>query len=84
MVALNADGSLWRWDFPDGDYTDSSKVVPYRLGNYNDWVALTAMDMGIVALSGDGGVWFWPDRRFDVPVKLPKQPKLLGNVFAGQ
>ena len=84
MVALNADGSLWRWDFPDGNFTDSAKVVPYRLGNHNDWVAITAMDMGIVALSADGGVWFWPDRRFGVPIKLPKQPKLLGNVFAGQ
>ena len=84
MVVLKADGSLWRWDFPDGNQTDSAKVVPYRLGNHNDWVAITAMDMGIVALSADGGVWFWPDRRFDVPIKLPKQPKLLGNVFAGQ
>ena len=84
MVVLKADGSLWRWDFPDGDFTDSSKVVPYRLGNHNDWVAITAMAMGIVALSADGGVWFWPDRRFDVPIKLPKQPTLLGNVFAGQ
>lgn len=90
MVTLKTDGSLWIWNASRGWYSDSAQNMPLvrqnprRLGNHRDWVALTSGWDGAIALSADGGVWLWPDRRVHedyILMALPKQPRFLGNVF---
>ena len=90
MVALKADGSLWQWHFPQ-PWNNSQKQInlaaheaPTRLGIHNDWVALANTWSDVVALAADGSLWLWPNREqceVWTLIKLPKQPKRLGNVF---
>jgi hypothetical protein len=87
MVALKADGSLWRWKFKAGAVVRAINDPPTRLGIHNDWVAITGMGNSVIALASDGSLWLWPDRECYNPyslLKLPKQPQLLGNVFGQQ
>jgi hypothetical protein len=39
----------------------------------------------VVALAADGSLWFWPSqdnyRYSQALMRLPKQPRFLGNVF---
>ncbi len=84
-VALKSDGTLWRCFNPGRQV---NVPLPTRLGIHNDWVAIASTFGNVVALAADGSLWLWPqteeywDRQL---LKLPKQPKLLGNVFvAGQ
>jgi hypothetical protein len=82
MIALKADGTLWRWDLNFLRNYRNAIVPPARLGIHNDWVALTRVDGGTVSLAADGSLWLWPNPRNDfMMMKLPKQPKWLANVF---
>jgi ABC-type transport system involved in multi-copper enzyme maturation permease subunit len=84
MVALKADGSLWQWKFQRGSAAEAFHTAPTRLGIHDDWVGLVGTWEGAISLAADGSLWFWPDRKFygnAELIRLPKQPKLLGNVF---
>jgi hypothetical protein len=88
MVALKADGTLWEWNdyrFPS-DVRHQPVVLPNRLGIHNDWVAVAQVSEGAVALAADGSLWLWPNRESyefrNAMMKLPKQPRFLGNVFS--
>ena len=85
MVVLKADGSLWQWNFKDGAIVRAINNPPIRLGIHNDWVAVASVWSSVIALSADGSLWLWPDKNsyeYDwLLIRLPKQPKLLGNVF---
>jgi ABC-type transport system involved in multi-copper enzyme maturation permease subunit len=82
LVALKADGSLWKWPPAQESTAEFSKTPPTRLGIHNDWVGLTHMWGGAVTLAADGSLWFWPGTpNVERALKLPKQPKRLGNVF---
>jgi hypothetical protein len=84
MVALKADGSLWQWKFQRGSAAEAFHTAPTRLGIHDDWVGLVGTWDGAISLAADGSLWFWPDRKFygnAELIRLPKQPKLLGNVF---
>lgn len=85
MVALKADGSLWQWNFKDGDLVHPLNHPPTRLGIHNDWVAIAGAKNSVIALSADGSLWLWPDKNSYesewLLIRLPKQPKWLGNVF---
>jgi hypothetical protein len=84
MVALKADGSLWRWQFKNGNIVRAANNPPTRLGIHNDWVAITSRWSSVIALAADGSLWLWPDKKsYDngYLLKLPKQPQFLGNVF---
>jgi alpha-tubulin suppressor-like RCC1 family protein len=85
MVALKSDGSLWRWNFREGDIVHAVKDSPTRLGIHNDWVAIAGNGGSLIALAGDGSLWLWPDRKFygyGMLIELPKQPQSLGNIFS--
>jgi hypothetical protein len=84
MVALKADGSLWQWQFKDGNIVLAVKDPPTRLGIHDDWVAITGRWGDVIALATDGSLWLWPDKQsydYGSLLKLPKQPQFLGNVF---
>ncbi len=85
MVALKADGSLWQWNFREGDIVSVVHETPTRLGIHNDWVAIAGNWSSIIALAGDGSLWLWPDKNSydygNLLIELPKQPERLGNVF---
>ena len=93
IIALKSDGTLWQWGYQDviaGREIVLSPVTPapVRLGIHQDWVDIMGFDDGVVALAADGSCWYWPDRDgygyASMPIKLPKQPKYLGNVFDGR
>jgi len=94
LVALKTDGSLWQWRFSrvwnlsEGESVlaleKAAQKPPTRLGIHNDWVAIANTWADVIALAADGSLWLWPDRELydrETLLKLPKQPKLLGNVF---
>jgi ABC-type transport system involved in multi-copper enzyme maturation permease subunit len=82
MVALKADGSLWRWPFDQKTTADVVKILPTSLGIHHDWVGVTSVWQGIISLAADGSLWLWPSSESQgVLLKLPKQPQLLGNIF---
>jgi hypothetical protein len=84
MVALKADGSLWQWQFKNGNIVRAASDSPTRLGIHDDWVAITSRWRSVIALAADGSLWLWPDRKsydYGYLLKLPKQPQFLGNVF---
>jgi hypothetical protein len=85
MVALKADGSLWQWNLQRQSVIDAVNASPTRLGIHKDWVAIKNTWGGVIACAADGSLWLWPDQKFygyEALIKLPKQPKLLGNVFS--
>ena len=83
-VALKADGTLWQRGLIRGEYWVNSSL-PTRLGIHHDWVALAAVDKGVVTLAADGSLWLWPCERVlndpQLVMKPPKQPRFLGNVL---
>jgi ABC-type transport system involved in multi-copper enzyme maturation permease subunit len=94
MIALKSDGTLWQWHFVHLANVDSqeqliqvAREAPTRLGIHNDWVALANNWEDVIALAADGSLWLWPDREQyeqQTLLKLPKQPKFLGNVLTAQ
>jgi len=85
LVALRTDGSLWKRSLSaaraSGEPTEQSLV---RLGTHQDWLALTGEWVGVVALAADGSLWYWPNPALEqiTWLRLPRQPELIGNVFA--
>jgi hypothetical protein len=92
MVALKNDGSLWEWHFGgqwninQEQLNSVARAAPVRLGVHKDWVALANTWDNVIALAADGSLWLWPNRYQNDQdvwiIKLPKQPKYLGNVFS--
>jgi len=86
MVALKADGTLWRWETRYQIFAKAFTGPPTRLGIHDDWVAVAGTRGGVVAMAADGSLWVWPsqeDYRYSQALmRLPKQPRFLGNVFA--
>ncbi len=86
LVALKADGSLWRWDFiywqtPQGWMLPES---PVRLGIHNDCVALNSLWDGFVSLAADGSLWFWAARESsdDQPLlRVSRRPEKIAELF---
>jgi hypothetical protein len=84
MVALKAGGSLWQWQFKNGNIVRAAGDSPTRLGIHDDWVAITGRWGCVIALAADGSLWLWPDKQYydyGALLELPKQPQFLGNVF---
>jgi hypothetical protein len=91
--ALKSDGTLWRLgeEGPGRMPVDPwTPLPPSRAGVHNAWVALTPAPGGALALAADGSLWLWPVRSVsqymfyggERPLlKLPKQPKYMGNVL---
>ena len=56
-LAMQADGSLWRW----GDYEPGVRMPvvrgPTRVGNGSDWVEVTGFFNHTVGLKRDGSLW---------------------------
>jgi hypothetical protein len=85
MVALKTDGSLWQWHLRNEPIIRSVNIPPTRLGIHQDWVAIANVWGGVFALAADGSLWLWPDKilyESETLLKLPKQPRYLGNVFS--
>ena len=84
MVALKSDGSLWQWNFREGDIVSVVHETPTRLGIHNDWVAITGNWDSTIALAGMAACGFGRTGNsygYEMLVSLPKQPERLGNVF---
>jgi hypothetical protein len=85
MVALKNDGSLWQWKIERGLSGNYADITPVRLGIHDDWLAIAnASSDSVVALADDGSLWLWPDKTAfndELLIKLPKQPKYLGNIL---
>jgi ABC-type Na+ efflux pump permease subunit len=90
MVALKSDGSLWQWQFVNPWDLSQKQIIlaakqpAVRLGIHSDWVAIASTWQDTFALAADGGLWLWPNREQyeqSTLLKLPKQPKFLGNIF---
>ena len=89
LTALKSDGSIWQWKI----WNSAFKLIksdlqrpPTRVGIYSDWVAITHDNSDLVSLAADGSLWLWPEREmyeYQTLLKLPKQPRYLGNVFNG-
>jgi len=85
MIALKTDGTLWKWSTHNEIYAKAYMLPPTRLGIHNDWVALAGTWGGVITMAADGSLWFWPSQEnyeySEALLRLPKQPRLLGNVF---
>jgi len=91
IVTLKADGSLWKWDFPDDPMVKPDTAYATRLGTRSDWVAVSRVWGCVTSLAADGSLWLWEyeSRRFSpeefsMPPLLAasRKPQLIGNVFA--
>ena len=85
LVALKRDGSLWSWssdEFPEDAFL---AVAPVRLGIHEDWVGVSHVPGGNVALAADGSLWLWRDNslytREASLLKPSAKPVVLGNIF---
>ncbi len=63
-LALRADGSLWAWGSNSAgqlgvNSTAPTALQPVRVGNQNNWVAITAAGDTSLALREDGSLWGW-------------------------
>ena len=63
-LALRDDGSLWAWGANGAGQlgihsTSASALQPVRVGNQNNWVAITAAGDTSLALREDGSLWGW-------------------------
>jgi ABC-type transport system involved in multi-copper enzyme maturation permease subunit len=84
LVALKSDGTLWVWQQPRRAFDTALDEPPKSMSIHHDWVALTGDWSNVITLAADGSLWLWPDRApynyYSTPLKLPKQPKRLGNI----
>ena len=85
MVALKSDGSLWQWNFREGDIVSVVHETPTRLGIHNDWVAITGNWDSMIALAARWQPVALAGQKIptirNLLIELPKQPERLGNVF---
>jgi len=83
LMALKADGTLWKWKPAQKSTAEIANTPPTRLGIHSDWIGLVGNLDGAVVLAADGSLWFWPgaDHADQTLLKFPKQPQFLGNAF---
>lgn len=90
VVALKADGSLWKWSFSTDPITRPEGASAASLSRHSDWVALTVAMDGMVGLAADGSLWFWamegrryyPSEFTSQPLlAASRRPQLIGNIF---
>ena len=86
VVTLKADGSLWKWDFPDDPVTKPNTARAKRLSSHSDWVAVGQDYDGIISLAADGSLWAWQYGRrmasqFSLHLAPSRKPQLIGNVL---
>jgi len=87
LVALKADGSLWKWDLDSWfvGRTWPMALPPKPLGIHNDWVAIGRSWNGIVSLAGDGSLWHWPNLANYGSLLAPsRKPTEIENIFDQQ
>jgi hypothetical protein len=58
VVALEADGTLWKWNVVPNPAREGVKVSLTRLGIHDDWVCLTSGWGGAISLAADGSLWY--------------------------
>ena len=89
-MTLKADGSLWKWNFPDDPITEPESAAAVRLSEHSDWMAIAGEFGCVTSLAADGSLWFWQfDSRyfspsdFGIPPLLcvSRKPQKIGNVF---
>jgi hypothetical protein len=77
---------LWQWKPAQISKEEIARTPLTRLGFHSDWMALADVGDGAVALAADGSLWLWTETSFfgehQPWLRLPKQPKFLGNVFS--
>ena len=88
LVAIKADGTLWKWEYPVHELMRLTHQNPIRLGIHNDWIAAGSVRNGTVSLAADGSLWHWwtPDFNFEGSVDQPllaasRKPVRIGNVM---
>lgn len=91
VVTLKADGSLWKWHFPDDPISKPGTASAALLSKHSDWLAIAEAMGGVVSLAADGGLWFWQfEPRHEHPseqtipplLAASRRPQLIGNIFA--
>ena len=86
LIALKADGTLWRWHFPSSPVNAPHTATPIRLGTHSDWIALAPFQQEALSLAADGSLWAW---QFESPVETgflrwlapSSKPTRLGNIL---
>jgi hypothetical protein len=82
VVALKADGTLWKWDWGARAYQDDLQKVyaaaPARLGTHNDWVATD----GPCSLPADGSLWCWYTINNPSLLAPSRKPAQFDNIFS--
>lgn len=77
VVALQADGSLWKLNFPANPLVKLDTFSASPLSRHSNWVAVTEAVGGMVSLAADGSLWFWAmDGRTHSPSGSASQPLL--------
>jgi hypothetical protein len=92
VVTLRADGSLWKWNFPDDLFPFGDSITPklpsaMRLGTHSDWQAIVGAADGLVSLAADGSLWFWHLEshsyydEFQPLLAQTRKPQRITNIF---
>ncbi|MBI5384707.1 MAG: ABC transporter permease subunit [Verrucomicrobia bacterium] len=80
VVTLKADGTLWKWDFPDDPVVRPATARATRFSSHSDWVAICPYGEGMAGLAADGGLWFWAyEARHFYPSQFAIQPLLAAS-----
>ncbi len=90
IITLKADGTMWRWEFPEDSLARPESASAVRLGIHSDWVAVLSQFGSVTSLAADGGLWLWQfdSRHFSrgdemIPPLLStsRKPQKIGNIF---
>ena len=86
FVTLKADGSLWKWDFPDDPVTNPDSASVNRLSRRSDWMGIVGDVDGVITLAADGTLWRWQFdsrtyRHSDRLLAPSRKPQKIGNIF---
>lgn len=89
-MGIKQDGSLWAWGSNSagklGDSSIKNQIhIPTRIGNLNDWLAISAGENHSLGIKQDGSLWSWGDdflfrgyENINVFAKIPTQ---VGNYY---
>jgi hypothetical protein len=90
VLTLKADGSMWKWSFPDDPVTKPDTASAVLLSRHSDWIAMTSALGGVVNLATDGSLWFWQfeplgyspwGSSFPPLLAVSRRPQKIGNIF---